>query len=97
VIIEFPPILYHPYPIDLLSETDIPVLVCRSNRLWSDADQAALAVMIQLTDKKINFFLNGVEVPVIESVLGELPKKRSWMRRKIKNAFRFQFYTKNQL
>ncbi len=97
VIIELPPVLYYPYPADLLSQADIPVLICRSNRTWSDADQAALDVFMKLTDQKTHFILNGVELPVTEYVLGELPKKRSLIRRKMKNMFRFQFLSENHI
>jgi len=97
VLIELPPILYYPYPADLLSQADIPVLVCRSNRTWSDADQAALDVLIKLTEQKTHFILNGVELPVTESVLGDLPKKRSRLRRIMKKVFRFQFSSRYQI
>lgn len=97
VFIEIPPILFYTYPIGLVSSVDIPIMVCRSNRVWTDADQGVLDVISKLTDQKISFILNGVELPVVESVLGDLPKKRSWLRRAIKNIFRFQFFSKNQL
>ncbi len=97
VLIELPPILYYPYPVGLVSSADIPVLICRANRVWTDADQGVLDILIQLSDKKTHYLLNGVEPLVIESVLGDLPRKRSWLRRAVKNMFRFQFLTENQL
>jgi len=97
VLIELPPILFYPYPVGLISSADIPVLVCRANRAWTDADQGVLDVLLQLSDKKVQYLLNGVEPLVIESVLGDLPRKRSWLRRVVKNMFRFQFHTANQL
>jgi len=71
-------------------------LICRSNRVWSSADQGALDVILKLTDKKTHFILNGVELAVVGSVLGDLQKKRSRLRRIIKNLFRLQFFSKNQ-
>jgi polysaccharide biosynthesis transport protein len=97
VLIEFPPILFYHCPPELISNADLPILVCRSNRAWSEADQGALDILMKLTEKKTHFILNGVEPLVIESVLGDLPRKRSWIRRAIKNFFRFQFLTANQL
>ena len=97
VFIEIPPILFYSYPIELVSKVDIPILVCRSNRVWTGADQGVLTVFSKLVNQKISFILNGVELPVVESVLGDLPKKRSWLRRLVKNIFRFQFFSKNQL
>ncbi len=97
VLIELPPILFSPYPVGLISNADLPILVCRSNRVWNEADQGVLDTLMKLTEKKTHFILNGVETLVIESVLGDLPRKRSRLRRAIKNIFRFQFYSKNQL
>ena len=97
VFIELPPVLYFSYPVELLATIDIPVLVCRSNRIWSEADQAALDVFMSFNGQKTNFILNGVELQAIESVIGEVPKKRSWLRRKIKAIFRFQFYSRSHL
>ena len=97
VLIELPPVLYYPYPVSLVSEADIPIMVCRSNRVWSDADQGALHTFMELARQKTHFILNGVELRVIESILGDLPKKRSQIRRTMKDIFRFQFFTRDQL
>jgi hypothetical protein len=97
VLIELPPILFYSYPVGLISGAELPVLVCRSNRIWSGADQGVLDILMKLTEQKVHYILNGVEPLVIESVLGDLPRKRSWLRRAIKNIFRFQFFSKNQL
>ena len=97
VLIELPPILSCPYPVSLLSEADIPVMVCRSNRNWTEADQLALDVFAKLTDKEVHFILNGVQLQVIESVLGDLPKKRSRIRRLIKKLFRFHFASRYEI
>jgi len=97
VLIEIPPILFYPYPTELVSNTDLPILVCRANRVWTDADQGVLNIFMNLAKQKTHYILNGVEPLVIESVLGDLPRKRSWFRRAIKNMFRFQFLTSNQL
>jgi len=97
VLIELPPVLYYPYPVSLVSEADIPIMVCRSNRVWSDADQGALDTFMELARQKTHFILNGVELRVIESILGDLPKKRSRIRRTMKDIFRFQFFTRDQL
>ena len=97
VLIEIPAILYYPYPGNLLAAADMPILVCRSNRVWTKADQGILDVLMQITTQKTHFILNGVELEDIESILGDLPKKRSWFRRKFKKAVQFQFFSRNQL
>lgn len=97
VLIELPAILYHPYPVGLLSNIDLPILVCRSNRSWSSADQGVLETIMKLTGTKTHFFLNGVELKAIESVLGDLPKKRSGIRKLIKNIITLNFASQNHI
>jgi uncharacterized protein involved in exopolysaccharide biosynthesis len=97
VIIEIPALIYNNYPASLMANADMTILVCRSNRLWSEADQSALNNLLPLCATKMNFIINGVELKEVESVLGDLPKKSSQFRKKIKNFFRFQFFSKNQI
>jgi hypothetical protein len=75
----------------------MPLLVCRSNRAWNDADKIAVNSIMKLTDHKPRFILNGVELCEIESILGDLPRKRSWFRQKIKNIVRLQLSSKTQI
>jgi len=97
VIIELPNVLDTNYPADLIVASDLVVLVCRSNRLWSKADENLLNNIKELTPSKLQFIINGVEIDEVESLLGELPKKRSKTRSKIKNILRFQFHLKNHI
>ena len=79
ILIEIPPILYYPYPLGLVASVDLPLLVCRANRDWSQADRGALENISQITSRTPWFVLNGVELEVVESILGKLPKKRSFL------------------
>lgn len=97
IIIELPALIYNNYPAELVTNADMAVLVCRSNRLWAEADQSALNNLLPLCGSKINFLINGVELKETEFLLGDLPKKTSRLRKKIKNFFRFQFFSKNQI
>lgn len=76
VFVELPPILLFPYPAGLFINADLSILVCRSNRAWSSADKDALAEFQKLTDNKIFFILNGVELHAVEKIMGVLPKKQ---------------------
>lgn len=97
VIIELPPIIFNNYSTELFTHSDIDIIVCRSNRLWSEADQTALNGLLPLSGSKMHFVVNGVELKEVESQLGDLPKKRSELRKKIKKMFQFQFFTKSQI
>jgi uncharacterized protein involved in exopolysaccharide biosynthesis len=97
VFIELPAVIYNNYPAELVAQADMSILVCRSNRLWSEADQTALNGLLPLCGPRMHFIINGVELQEVESMLGDLPKKSSWLRKKIKNLFRFQFFSKTQI
>lgn len=77
VLIVLPAILYYPYPVGLVTDADLTTLICRANRVWSTADQGALDLILKIANQKTFFILNGVEIPVVETVLGVLPKKRN--------------------
>lgn len=91
IIVEIPSVLQYSYPSSLFSTCDQAIMVCRANRVWSKADQNMLDTVKKLVSREPVTILNGVELPVIESLLGDLPKKRSFLRRAIKNLVRLQF------
>ena len=96
ILIEIPPVLYYSFPTQLIASADLAILVCRANRNWTAADQGALDTVKNVTSKEPVFLLNGIEIEVVESVLGDLPKKRSRMRRLFKRIVRFQFHSQYQ-
>ena len=51
----------------------------------------------ELIRPKLRFIINGVAFDEVESLLGELPKNRSKMRKKIKNIMRFQFNSTSKI
>lgn len=97
VLIEIPPVLYYLYPLELISSIDLPLMVCRANRVWSEADKSAVESISKMTSRTPLFLLNGVELEVVESVLGDLPKKRSWVRKIAKKIVNFQFFSSTRL
>lgn len=96
VFIELPPLIHYPFPPELLASADLTVLVCRANRVWSSADQGVIETLKSILPKEPVVLLNGVEMQAVETVLGDLPKKRSRMRRIAKNLVRLQFYSRQQ-
>ncbi len=92
VLIEIPDIMSVSFPANLLKMVDQAYLVCRANREWSSADQNLLALiqksLIKTTPQVV---LNGVDLSVMESYVGEIPRKRSAIRIFIKKLIRFQF------
>jgi succinoglycan biosynthesis transport protein ExoP len=97
VIIELPAILYNNYPVELITNADLDILVCRSNRIWSAADESAISNLKKAGAPKLQIVVNGVQINEMESVLGDLPKTRNKFRKKLKSIFKFQFLSKNQI
>jgi len=97
VFIEFPNILERNYPAELMKNADLALLVCRSNRFWSKADNNILKNIKELVGSKLQFIVNGVVLEEVETLLGELPKNRTAARRKLKDILRFQFNANNQI
>ena len=96
ILIEIPPVLYYSYPPALVESCDIAMMVCRANRTWSQADQGSLDIMMKHTAAPPLFLLNGAEIPVLETVLGDLPKKRNQFSRILKKLIRFQFHEQHK-
>jgi hypothetical protein len=97
VFVELPAIVDNPYPLSLFEEADNSLLIVRANRAWSEADANALMDVQKITKKKASVvILNGVELNEMESILGDLPKKRSWFRKGIKNILRLRFFTNSK-
>ena len=82
--IELPSILNHPYGHEHVENGDIHILVTKADRKWTEADQHALKVYKKYVGQKPLVFLNGVRTDIMEDVIGEVPRKRSWLRRKVK-------------
>jgi polysaccharide biosynthesis transport protein len=97
ILVELPALLHHRLPAALLEQADCCVLVCRANRTWGDADEAMRAALLEKTGDRLRFIVNGVRLQETESLLGELPRKRSAFRRRMKNLFRLKYHAKNQI
>ena len=65
-------------------EADVHVLVCQGRKQWNEADKRAVKVYQKLTGHKPLLFLNGVATHVMEEVVGEIPKRRSFIRKWVK-------------
>ena len=90
VLIEIPSLISNSFP-DSLLKSSTPILVARANHVWSDADKNALKSAMNFLADAPDFILNGVDLPVVETLLGDLPKKRSRIRRILKKLLRLQF------
>lgn len=90
ILLELPGTIYYPYPIELVSQADSALMITRSNRTWKKADTIALFTIVKILKEKPIAFLNGVEIEELENILGELPRRRSRLRRVIRKIFTLQ-------
>lgn len=98
VILEIPSIIKNPFPVKLAATMDYTFLVARANRAWSEADKNALALFTEATTgPEPTIILNGVKVLEMETVVGDLPKKRSMFRRWIKKLVQLRFFNKKSI
>ena len=98
VILEIPGIIKSPFPVKLASTMDFTFLITRANRSWSEADINALRLFNEATTgPEPSIILNGVKVLEMETVVGDLPKKRSLIRQFIKQVVQFRFFTEKSV
>lgn len=98
VVLEIPGIIKNPFPVKLAATMDYNFLITRANRAWGDADRNALQLFKDSTSgPEPTVILNGVKVQEMETVVGDLPKKRSFIRRWIKQLIQFRFFNKKSV
>ena len=97
IFIEIPSVLHYSFPLELISSSDMSLLVCRSNRGWDEADTRAIESLEKATGHKPYLVLNGIEIEHTEAILGEIPKKRSFVRTFIKKVLMLQFSSGNKI
>jgi len=96
IFVEFPGIINSSYPVNLFKTADHSFLVCRANRTWTKADANILDEVLEVTSPiKPKVLLNGVAIEEMETILGDLPRKRSWFRRLIKSIVTHQSRSKS--
>ncbi|MGB0979610.1 MAG: hypothetical protein ACPGVV_09450, partial [Croceimicrobium sp.] len=86
-------ILTNPYPLNLLDQFNVSLCVTGAFRNWNRADATALDEFSDILEHKPRLLLNGVEPDYMSSVLGEIEKDRSWLRRFIKGILSLQLKT----
>ncbi|RNA65238.1 hypothetical protein CR163_008385 [Prosthecochloris sp. ZM_2] len=87
LILEIPDLKHHLLPVRLLHNADAALLVARANRRWSGSDEELQQKVTTIIGQPPLMVLNAVEPDKLEGFLGEIPKKRSWLRIQVKKLF----------
>lgn len=96
-ITELPGLLSHPYPVEIVRKADLVLLTARANRTWIDADKHTLERISSIAKAPVRLILNGVDVEYLEQSMGDLPKKRSLVRRYTKRLLKSGFSSRSKL
>lgn len=91
VFLEIPGLLKSAYPVELVGKYDQTVLFARANRVWNEADKKALATFSSGLKARPGLAVNSLQPETLEASLGELPKRRSLLRKWVKRIVLFDF------
>lgn len=96
-ITELPGLLSHPYPVEIVRKADLILLTARANRTWIDADKHTMERISSIAKAPVRLILNGVDVEYLEESMGDLPKKRTLVRRYMKRFLKSGFSSRSKL
>lgn len=84
VFLEIPFLSHNSVPYDLVSQAHVSLLVMNAERSWTSAHERTTGLYQKAAKNKVMLVLNRVTPEMLESVYGEIPKRRSPVRRIIK-------------
>ncbi len=98
IFIEIPSILQYPTPVKMMKNVNFALLVARASRPWSEAESNVVESFKHtvLKSTETESIANGVKIEVLETIIGEIPKRRSYIRKLVKKIIKFQFTAKGK-
>ena len=97
IFVEVPGVLAEAFPLDKLNEADLVLMLARANKKWNEADEKALEQLRRGAKSKPKLLLNACRADVLEDIIGEIPKKRSRLRRMIKRYASLKMGERNDI
>lgn len=93
LIIELPALLIQEYPATMVETGNLSILTSQASRTWNNADTEAVKLYQSNISHPVFSILNGCHVDRLESIIGEIPKRRSFLRKLIKKVVNLNFKT----
>jgi hypothetical protein len=93
IVVELPALLVQDYPATLTQSGQLSILVGRATRSWNKADEEVILLYRSSIDHPVLALLNACQVDQLESIIGEIPKKRNPIRRLVKKIINMNFKT----
>ncbi len=84
-VIEIPKLSKYPIPANLVEQAQYSILVADANRSWTSADNFLINTYLKLASGKVSVLLNHVAPDLLEPIYGEIPKRRSEIRKRLKS------------
>ncbi|RIJ42525.1 GumC family protein [Pontibacter oryzae] len=84
LFLEIPAVADHVLPLELIQQAQLSLLVLDADRRWGNADKFSLGRYLDVAKHPAHVVLNKVQTEFLYDIIGEIPKKRSWLRRIIK-------------
>ncbi len=97
LLVEFPPLDSLVVKPGILPPLNHTFLVCRANRIWTRVDKELLNLFSKTTGNQPSLILNGVDTVFAEEYIGEVPKRRFFLRSLLKGLVRFEFGNKKKI
>ena len=91
ILVEMPALLTHEIPLGLIKQAHLSILVTQANRVWQQSDMSILRDYIKQTGISPLCLLNGVKMDRLEGLVGEMPLRRSFLRKAIKQIAKLEF------
>jgi len=91
LVVELPALLVHEYPAAMIQSGDLSIMVASATRSWNKADEDMIRLYQSSIDHPALALLNGCQVDELESIIGEIPKRRNPIRKLIKRMVYVNF------
>ncbi|NBB87642.1 MAG: hypothetical protein GVY12_15655 [Bacteroidetes bacterium] len=91
VVVEIPALVERALPVGLAQHTQATLLVTRADRRWARADAHALRSLQTTLDVEPLLVLNGAPLDALNALVGQVPRARSPLRRRLERWLRFEF------
>ncbi len=89
IFLELPSIIYHTYPIKLLSEIDLALFVIKSSNRFAKADKTAMDIFREAYKGQPIVILNEVELFNLDDLMSDLPKTKKSNFDKLRNLLKY--------
>ncbi|MCK9448467.1 MAG: LysM peptidoglycan-binding domain-containing protein [Bacteroidales bacterium] len=85
LLLELPSVMYHNYPMGIITLADASLLIIKATNTWNKADQVALETILELAKNKPMVVLNEAEGYAIEEIISGIQFQKTdtfWQRLK---------------